>query len=294
MEKRKISAKIIADSINPSGVRITSYVLTFPRIVLAEFNTHRAFSRNSASSRAIPSEKMLEMVRMDPFVPERWMKDHTGMQGTEYFTEERDINKLKFDWVLARDYAVQSSVRLGNSNLTKQLTNRLLEPFMWHTVIMTATDFENFFALRAEAGAEIHIQELAYLMLEEYNKSEPKELKVGEWHIPFGDNMDTTKILGYFDSIGKSHTTNDDYLEAQIKIATARCARVSYMNFDGKDDYGADIKLYERLSTSGHWSPFEHCARAVKHDGYIGNFRGWKQLRKQFNKENKSDERVKK
>ena len=294
MEKRKISAKIIADSISPSGVRITSYVLVFPRMVLAEFNTHRAFSRNSASSRAIPAEKMLEMVMEDPFVPKRWMKDHSGMQGTEYFTDLVDIQALENNWLDARSRAVESARWLMNLNLTKQLTNRLLEPFMWHTVIMTATDFENFFALRAEDGAEIHIQELAYLMLEEYNKNEPKKLRVGDWHIPFGDNMEIPKILEYFDSIGKSHTTNEDYLEAQIKIATARCARVSYMNFEGKDDYGADIKLYDRLSTSGHWSPFEHCAEAVFYSGHNGNFRGWKQLRKQFINENKSDARIKK
>ena len=85
--KKQISAEIIADSKNQFGDRITTFILTFPRIVLAEFNTHRMLSRNSASSRAIPFEKMVQMVQDDPFIPIKWMKDHKGMQGTEYFSD---------------------------------------------------------------------------------------------------------------------------------------------------------------------------------------------------------------
>lgn len=144
----KISAQIIADSKNEFGNRITTMVVTFPRFILAELNTHRMMSRNSPSSRAIPFEKMLESVQNNPFIPIAWQKDHKGMQGTEYFTNKEEIREIKSQYLFGRDYAVQQAKTLNSKGLTKQLCNRLLEPFMWHTVIVTATEWENFFALR--------------------------------------------------------------------------------------------------------------------------------------------------
>ena len=255
MEKKKISAKIIADSVNCQGNRLTTFVLTFPRIVLAEFNTHRMLSRNSASSRAIPFEKMIKMVEEDPFIPIKWMKDHKGMQGTEYF---EDGSACKYLWLKAKDEAIKQAQILSNKGITKQICNRLLEPFMWHTVICTASEWQNFFALRAHKDAEIHIQELAYRMLDEYNGSTPKKLQAGEWHIPFGDKFNEGR-LSFLHAHGSIQ-------ELAIKIATARCARVSYLNFEGKDDYEADIKLHDRLLQSGHMSPFEHCAQVMDED----------------------------
>lgn len=177
-----ISAKIICDSLNPVGDRLTTFVLTLPRVLLAELNTHRAFSKNSASSRAIPFAKMLEMVKNNPFIPIKFQKDHKGMQGTEYFEGEEEEYCIR-DWLAARDSAVAAATSFKFA-VTKQLRNRLLEPFMWHTVILSGTNFENFFALRAHKDAEIHIADLAFKMLEEYNGSVPKQLKAGEWHIP--------------------------------------------------------------------------------------------------------------
>lgn len=290
---KKISASIIADSINEQGQRLTTFVLVFPRIVLAEFNTHRMLSKNSASSRAIPFEKMVKMVKEDPFIPIKWMKDHKGMQGTEYFSDiEIDDKGLDINWLVARDNAVKIATELSNIGVTKQICNRLLEPFMWHTVIVTGTEWDNFFALRAHNQAEIHIQELAYRMLDEYNIGTPKKLKVGEWHIPFGDKF--------------AHPDYENII-LRVKIATARCARVSYLNFEGKDDYDADIRLHDILLSSGHMSPFEHCARAMSYDemfdysrdvkektelGWSGNFRGFIQYRKMLQNENKTDNRV--
>jgi len=186
MDKKQISATIIADSVNgKTGDRLTTFLLVFPRIVLAEFNTHRKFSRNSASSRAIPFKTMLKNVQEDPFIPIKWMKDHSGMQGTEYITDKNLVGHIEKDWLIARDYAVCQAKRLSElGGVTKQFCNRLLEPFLWHTVIVTASDYENFFALRANEGAEIHIQDLAEKMLVEYNNSTPKVLQEGEWHIP--------------------------------------------------------------------------------------------------------------
>lgn len=284
--KRQISATIIADSISQNGDRLTSFVLVFPRFILAELNTHRVFSRNSASSRAIPFNKMLESVQTDPFIPIAWMKDHSGMQGNEYFTDTLELHN---QWYIARDLAIQQAKALSGLGLTKQIVNRLLEPFLWHTVIVTATEWENFFALRAHDAAEIHIQKLAYLMLDAYNASEPKTLDFGEWHIPFGDNIDGVRVQEELGNINSSHELG----LAKAKIATARCARVSYTNFEGKDDYQADLELFNRLSSMGHWSPFEHCAYATER-GYSvgGNFRGWTQMRHTMPNENKTDERI--
>jgi len=291
---KMIKAEIIADSISSKGKRLTTFVLHFPRIVLAEFNTHRALSRNSASSRAIPFKKMMKLVKENPFIPMKWMKEHTGMQGSEYFGE-KESSVLETLWLESRDSAVAKAEALSQWGLTKQFCNRLLEPFMWHTVICTGSEWENFFALRSHPDAEIHIQALADKMLEVYNNSVPTKLEGGEWHIPFGDSFDPERLREYAfkksDGLVRGRTPIED---AKIRIATARCARVSYLNFEGKDDYDADLELHDRLCQSGHMSPFEHCAMNMEDEEVYGNFIGWKQYRKHFNKENRTDERVKK
>lgn len=241
-----IKAEIIKDSINVFGNRLTSTVLDFPRIVLSEFNTHKMISKNSASSRAIPFHKMLEKVQNDPFIPIKWMKDHSGMQGTEYFTnEEVESIGLLRDHLEARDFAMERAIKQNANGLTKQIVNRYLEPFLWHKVLATASEWENFLALRAAEGAEIHIQDLAYKLLDAMNDSKPIFLKEGEWHIPF----DTDSLI-------------QSDLE-RIKVATARCARTSYNNFDGNSDYNKDIELHDKLAIGGHWSPMEHPARVM-------------------------------
>lgn len=313
-----ITAEIIADSKNQFGQRITTYILVFPRIILAEFNTHRMFSRNSASSRAIPFKKMVESVTTNPFIPSRWMKDHSGMQGSE-FMDERESEVAKSAWLVARNRMVEQATYLSARGVTKQFCNRLLESFLWHTVIVTASEWENFFSLRAHPAAEIHMQELAQKMLDAYNASTPKILEPGDWHIPFGDKMDEERLIqtynhslpfGPMENLDKETSGRNT---VALKVATARCARVSYMNFEGKDDYVADCDLHDRLSSMGHWSPFEHCARAMTESemqqfvhtqeistnpsgvefGWSGNFRGFIQYRKFFQNENKRDNRVK-
>jgi thymidylate synthase ThyX len=160
--------EILADSLNPQGDRLITMKVTFPRIVLAEFNTHRMFSRNSASSRAIPFEKLLKSVEENPFIPIAWQKEHKGMQGSEYWTEEDKVRidignefeyiediqpiteEFKIRWLEARDKAVNIAIGMNDLGVTKQLCNRLLEPFMWHTVLVTANEsaFNHFFELR--------------------------------------------------------------------------------------------------------------------------------------------------
>ena len=293
-----IHAEIIADSLNPQGCRLTTFIVNFPRIVLAELNTHRVLSKNSASSRAIPFEKMLEMVKTNPFIPIRFQKEHKGMQGTEYY-EGAEHEQCVIDWLNARDTAVKAALDF-KLPVTKQLRNRLLEVFMWHRVIITATEFENFFALRAHKDAEIHIADLAYKMLEQYNKSEPRKLKAGEFHIPFGDKIDeNNKVFMELGDLAEYHGDSDlcnkEAIDSlKIQIAIARCARVSYFNYEGKDDYEADIKLCNRLfgSIPRHLSPTEHVAMAMDNSDFIGNFKGFKQYRKMFKDENLKDERV--
>lgn len=348
---KKISAEIVADSISEKGYRITTFLLTYPRMIHSELMTHRMFSRNSASSRAIPFEKMVKMVKEDPFIPIAWQFDHKGMQGIEYVTEESDfggISARNESWLSARDYAIQQAKDLNSMDTTKQLCNRILEPFMWHTVLVTATEWENFFELRCpkyhtpvsgdgfyfkskkdcianhsnpinlkkledmsdiewlqinSSQAEIHIQALAEAMWDAMNESEPKELKSGEWHIPFGDKFNGEKLYNTVNDLGLNG--NDSYVmqKARLKISTARCARLSYMTFDGEIDYEKDIKLHDQLLASRHASPFEHCCRVLTdkeyensgklivlengiidfQKGWVDNFRGYKSYRRILN-----------
>lgn len=318
MSKTVISSKIILDSINDFDNRITTLSIVMPRIILAEYNTHRALSRNSASSRAIPFEKMVDVVMTNPFIPLKWMKNHPGMQGTEYLLPN-DAFWCEKTWLVARDHAVyQAKILNERYELSKQMTNRLLEPFMWTTVCTTATEWENFVGLRAHEDAEIHMQTLAYSILDSLNTSIPLHRKAGEWHIPYRDGIDKDKLTEILYTLNKEKTLiNESYLEhAIIDIASARVARTSYTlpNSENKHLYDADIKLTYKLTKGGHWSPLESCSMAmseeqmeayshydkiipaifplVKERGVCGNFRGWIQYRKFFENENRTDSRL--
>jgi hypothetical protein len=262
------------------------------------------FSRNSSSSRAIKFEKMLEMVKTNPFIPMKWMKDHTGMQGNEYFEDEEEIIRRNI-WLACRWNAMEDAQRLSNLGVSKQIVNRLLEPFMWHKVILTATEFENFFAQRLDPAAEIHIQELSKLMLLAINDSQPKLLKAGEWHIPYGNNIIDEDLMDQL--IGTEYFDNyyDNPILTKCKIAIARCAGVSYtvVGEDGNvEDYSKLLKRFDKLLAGGHMSPFEHVAKAMdnnekdyicnRNGGYLGNFSGFIQYRKTIINENKSDKRL--
>lgn len=287
MLKKEISCKIISDSINPCGNRLTTFIVTFPRIVLAEFNTHRMFSRNAASSRARPFKVILDEVKNDPFIPIKFLGEHTGMQG---FEECKDPEGAQRAWLQARDNAVKDALALSALQVTKQIVNRAVEPYLWVQVIVTATEYENFFGLRAHPDAEIHIARLAEVMLEAYNKSKPQLLQPGEWHIPFGDNMDKERVQALVDA----DASKPSFQDIQIKIATARCARLSYIPFREEDryNYKADVTMYENLLKNGHLSPFEHCAQSATDMVYSGNFHGFLQYRKMFSNEKRTDPRV--
>lgn len=263
------SAKVLADSvaINRSGVRLTTLEVTMPRIVLAEFNTHRMLSRNSASSRAIPVEKMLERVKNNPFIPDSWPANGKGMQPAGNL-DESTAAFSKEEWLRARDNVVQSVENMLALGVHKQITNRLLEPWLWHTVIVTATDWENFFALRLHKDAQEQLRKTAQAMKEALSQSEPTIKPLHAWHRPLCSDEHELLEAGYG--------------EEEINlISIGRCARVSYLTHDGKRDPDADIALAYKLEKSGHMSPFEHVAYARSdHHARCGNFRGWKQYRK--------------
>jgi len=327
--KREIKAEIVADSKNEYGQRITTFILTYPRFIHAELLTHRLFSRNAASSRAIPAKKMIEAIVNDPFVPVAWQKAHKGMQGTEYFEKPTEIAPRILSWKQGALQAVEKAKGMLNLGITKQLVNRILEPYQWYTCIVTCTELDNFFELRCpqyvvhkgddpikykswkdcaaeenmidpncsdfaklqfnKGQGEIHISLLAEAMWDSFNESKPKQLKAGEWHIPFGDNLrERSKWTSFLIEHTKNrqlHTYPDGTGEVDmlaIKIATARCARISYNNFEGKDDYEADIKLYNRLLEEGHMSPMEHCAKSAENGNWYNNFKGFIQLRKEI------------
>jgi hypothetical protein len=260
------SSKVILDSISTNGVRLTTMEVTFPRIILAEFNTHRTFSRNSASSRAIPVERRIASLEADPFIPESFGKNMKGMQAHEQLDDEASA-KARATWINATNDAIRSAKYLAKLGVHKQLANRLIEPFCWHTVICTATDWSNFFALRTDADAQPEIRTIATMMRASYETSRPQFLMRGEWHTPYVTDKQQLRAAGHS-------------LSNVLSISAGRCARVSYLTHDGKRDPTADIELADMLRVKGHLSPFEHVACPLETKERCGNLRGWKQLRK--------------
>lgn len=271
------NAKILADSLNPKGIRLTTFEVTYPRLVHSELMTHRVFSRNSASSRAIPIQKMIENIRKDPFTPVWWGKNQKGMQVQEEHTGFRK-ELIKFIWLKARYIVIFIAWLLYKLDLHKQIANRILEPWMWITVIISGTEWENFYFLRVSKFAQPEIKEIASMMRDLYWNNEPMRLEAGAWHLPMWRDDDPTEAL--FDNVNLTLNTS---VPSCTLICTGRCARVSYLTHDGKRDLQADIDLaLEKLAPSGHWSPFEHVAQVQDDDAWYGNFCGFKQLRKFF------------
>lgn len=284
-------ARILADSISPAGYRLTTMEVTLPRIILAEFNTHRVFSRNSASSRAIPVEKMLRSISENPYIPSHWGKNQKGMVAdVEIAVNEQDIARQV--WLDALSSAMTAAQKLVDLGVHKQVTNRLLEPFMWQTIIVSATEWDNYFNLRCHPDAHPEIKRAAELMRQALDASEPKCVTLGNWHLPLVFEEDY-ELVGQFLPVD-CRKSDEEVIEVLKKVSAGRCARVSYLTHDGKRDLAADVKLADRLISSGHMSPIEHVAtpmskqelREVYLNEFAGNFRGWVQMRKQIPYEN--------
>ncbi len=284
----RVIARVVCDSVAPdeNRTRLTTLELVVPRIVLAEFNTHRALSRNSASSRAIPIEKMLQRVLVDPYIPETWGRNGRGMQATEALSEaESAISRAA--WLQARDSAVDHTKTLLDLGVHKQTTNRLLEPFMWHTIIVTATEWSNFRHLRAHADAHPAIQNPAKAAIMVLDAHEPAKLDWNEWHLPFIHLRDRAEITDHVYAVSDVEGPIDKEPQDHplAHISSARCGRVSYLTHDGEREISKDVALHSKLLDSGHMSPFEHPAFPFRYDAIGGKLRSnfavpWVQYRK--------------
>jgi thymidylate synthase ThyX len=265
------SAKILLDSISENGDRLTTMEVTGHRFILAELNTHRAFSRNSASSRAIPYSKMRAKALENTAFPVAWASEQKGMQGGAELSVPK-AQAAHAIWHSSVKAIVEYTDQLHGIGVHKSIINRLLEPYLPHTVIVTATDWDGFWTQRCHVDAQPEIRVLAEEMKKAYDNGHPTVVRYDEWHTPLITDYD------------RAETASEGY-EGQIeilkKISVARSARVSYLTHDGKRDLDKDLELYDRLRNHvpAHASPFEHVATPSTDLNTRGNFTGWVQLR---------------
>lgn len=283
----KISAKVIEDSVSTeldgytnSAARLTTMELVYPRYILAELNTHRMLSKNSASSRAIPIKKTLKQVWSNPVIPVAFGSNKPGMQAGAELTGFK-LRAAKFFWILASKVAVVFAWTLMKLGLHKQLGNRILEPWQWMTTIVTGTKdaYANLYHLRIHPDAQPEFKALAEAMYKAHRASKPKVVGDGknDWHLPYiqwYEKLDLKNGLLHIDDVKK--------------MSVARCARVSYLNHDGSTpNREKDLKLHDMLIKAPHASPFEHVAKPAL--GRHANFIGWKQYRKELPNENHTE-----
>lgn len=306
------ACRILADSISPADHRLTSFEVTFPRIVLAEVNTHCMLARNSASSRAIPVKKRIAAVAADPltladFIPEVFGRNQKGMQPGEALEDVHDRTARDI-WGTARQAGMDCASALEGLGVHKQYANRLLEPFSWHTAVITATDFDNLFHLRVNSMAQGEFQKAAMLMRDARDASTPVLVNYGDWHLPYVRGVTPETQTPIIDSVtigGKQvgaiigGTAAEEFsLRAAghdpVAISAARCARLSYLTQNGDREPGEDMKLFSGLIGNGHMSPLEHPARPMTErelyftrsfdiafdDGPILRMQGWHEIPK--------------
>ena len=283
------SVKVLADSIAKDAPRLTTLQIRMPRPLWPEFLTHRVFSRNASSSRAIPVARLIQDAIDDPYIPSHWGKNEPGMQAREEQESLVDIGKfLKLShpftvtnveaWLEMRNQAIAMAMAYSEAGYHKQIVNRLLEPFTHINAVVTATAWDNFLELRTHEDAEPHIRIVANEIEKALSESIPEFLYNDEWQFPYIREEE----FGIYDT------------PKLIKISVARCARVSYMTHDGRiPDPVEDLKLYSRLANAvpAHLSPLEHQATPDILDNTAGlsfwsmphlhaNLVGWRQNRK--------------
>ncbi len=295
-----ITAKVVCDSVSEQGIRLTTFEIEYPRFIHGELMTHRMLSKNSSSSRAIPIQKMLDQIESNMAIPVYWGKNKSGMQAVEEVSKF-DEAKSVLNWERSYNYVKERVENMVEIGLHKQVPNRLTEPFQMMKVVITGTDWDNFFNLRIHPDAQPEICMLAYKMYRAMQESKPIELKVGEWHLPYVN-------VGW-NGKGQACYADEDFnvieLEQATKLSAASCAAVSYrtesMTLEKAD------KIFDMLINAEviHASPFEHLATPVvfketnemcnvfeyldKVEGvthvnkqgelYSGNLRGWSQYR---------------
>lgn len=304
-QRTQISAEVVQASVGPNGVPIHTLRLVYPRFIHSEFMTHRLFSRNAASSRAIPISKIQDQVLNDPAKPVHFGINQKGMQAeTELTGTAREIAEMF--WDNAGGHMANRVQDLVNLNVHKQVVNRLLEPWQWMVVIVTATNWNNFFHLRCHKDAQPEIKVLAELAKKALEESVPFQLDAGEYHVPFVERVREEEGLKYLlppdDEGYQFYCTPAD----AVKVSASVCAQTSFRALDYSLDKA--LAIYDRLVESKpvHASPFEHQAVALKIPEDIavffpcnwpkgithmdsetnlwsGNFRGWIQNRQLIN-----------
>lgn len=290
------TATVVADSINQQGNRLTTFQLRYWRGIHSEFMTHRKFSRCAGSSRARPSQAIIDQVRSTPWGPPSWGANQPGMQAYAELSPEKTLI-AKATWVHAANNAAAQALLLLREGAHKQIVNRLLEPFTFIDVIVSSTEYNNWWALREDEAADPSIQLLAKSMHEAFDASTPKLLGVGDWHLPFVDiEKETAAAINYLQKQNATHhITAMEVTQVLQKVSAARCARTSYRNFDGTvAPIEDDVVLFKKLvsSTLVHASPLEHQAtpdawidNKWAHPNMHGNFTGWVQHRKLIHNE---------
>lgn len=299
-------AKVILGSIPTNGAPPLVTIHTrHPRVIHAEWMTHRVFSRNARSSRAVPVNTMLKEIRETPFIPWHWGKNQKGMQaGAEHNetvligTNDRGPYVERQDaWLHGRNQAVELAETFAEAGYHKQIVNRLLEPFMWIDVLTSSTSWANFEHLRNHKDAEPHFRDLAQMVKEAIGNAELQTLEPGQWHLPYVPTADFYSVFasGQNEADVKSHDQRSDEAVAILKkLSVARCARISYAPFDGDASIEKELQRYDMLVGSDplHASPAEHQATPDNDAGFEreGNYAnehlagnlgpGWIQFRK--------------
>lgn len=292
--------KMIAHSIGPLGIPIKTFQLKYWRAIHAELMTHRLFSRNAGSSRARPVKGIIDQVLQNPWGPSYWGMNQKGMKANIQLHAE-DIEEAKKEWRLGAMRAAKTASALNDLKLHKQIANRVLEPFTHIDVIVTSTSYNNWYALRNHKDAQPEIKDLAALMLEVDKASEPKQLDEGDWHLPYITPEDMLNVEEMYEPVNDYNLYKENVINTLLQISSARCARISYKNFEGNfPSIEEDLQLYHDLviEMPVHASPTEHQAtplitnnvsshwpKGVSHidinsNLWSGNLCGWVQHRK--------------
>lgn len=282
-----IKAKVVrySTTVSNSGSvhPLVTVEATYPRFIHAELMTHRVLSRNASSSRAIPVKRAISMIRNDPAMPVHWGQNQPGMQAEQELSGFKKA-VMRFLWLMGMWIMTTIALLADRLGVHKQIVNRLCEPWAHITVVITATEWANFFALRRHPDAQPEIHALADAIYEAISASTPANLHAGEWHLPYVNEDGDIDLARY-----GGNKIGVDTLEVLKMMSAARCARVSYLTHDGLlPTVEQDIALYKRLAGSApiHASPLEHQATPTGKDEFVGNLCGWKQFRKEHEHEN--------
>ncbi len=250
-------AEVLKYSISSCGIPMLTFEIEYPRFFHSELMTHRALSKNAASSRAIPVQKMIEQVQNRPAVPLYWGAKQSGMQAKEEVSPLRQQDAIE-NWLFASEKCADAAYILGDS-IHKQTVNRLLEPFALMKVVVSATDWENFFWLRDHPDAQPEFRHLANLMRQAKDAAEPRLLQCGQWHLPYVHDEIAGDTQTFFDEDG-----NVIDLEQAQRLSVSQCAQVSYRKTDTSAEKADDIFAKLVDSEPVHASPTEHQATPMQ------------------------------